>query len=145
MKKFDPKKIAFINPKYADKVKGLNIKSDPNATIKLLSYAPDVMTYEANTSSSQLAVFSEVYYNNGATWNAYIDGKLVPHLRANYVLRALVVPAGKHKIEFRFSSKTRTTSQSITLVSSILLLLGMVAATALYFKNAAAPKAKEER
>lgn len=145
LKKFDPKKIAFINPKYADKVEGLTIKPDPKASIKLLAYAPDVMNYESNTSSSQLAVFSEMYYNNGATWTAYIDGKPVPHLRANYVLRALVVPAGKHKIEFRFSSKTRTTSQSITLISSILLLLGIVAATALYFKNAATQKAKEEK
>lgn len=145
LKKFDPKKIAFVNPKYADKVQGLNIKPDPSASIKLLSYVPDVMTYEANVSSPQLAVFSEMYYNNGSRWEAYIDGKLVPHLRVNYVLRGLVVPAGKHKIEFKFTSQILTVSQTITLISSILLLLGMVAVVAMYFKNAATKPEKEER
>ncbi|EAY26110.1 hypothetical protein [Microscilla marina] len=133
--KFDPKKIAFINPKYAKEVQGLTIKPDNNATIKLLSYAPDVMKYEANVGSKQLAVFSEIFYDNGARWVAYIDGKPVSHLRVNYVLRALVVPAGKHTIEFRFISKTLAISESIALISSILLLLGIAGAIGLYFKK----------
>jgi uncharacterized membrane protein YfhO len=66
-----------------------------------------------------------MYYKNG--WNAYIDGKKVAHLQANYVLRALPIPAGKHSIEFKFEPQVVKTGSTITLVSSIgmiLLLIG---------------------
>jgi uncharacterized membrane protein YfhO len=66
-----------------------------------------------------------MYYKNG--WNAYIDGRKVDHLQANFVLRALPIPAGKHSIEFKFEPQVVQTGSTITLISSIgifFLLIG---------------------
>ena len=89
--------------------------------ITLVSYQPNEMKYESNTTTEQLAVFSEIYYKNG--WNAYIDGNLVPHIRANYVLRAMEVPSGKHEIVFKFEPTIIKKGNVITLTSFVLLLL----------------------
>ena len=74
-------------------------------------------------------VFSEVYYSNG--WQAYIDGEKVPHFRADYVLRAMMVPGGEHQIVFRFDPQVVETGSTIALVSSI--LLGLFLLLGLYF------------
>ena len=96
------------------------------ATIALTNYSPDELKYSYNAKSDALAVFSEIYYADG--WQAYIDGKPVPHLRANYVLRALPVPAGAHTIEFKFAPKAYTIGNAVSLASSIALLLVIVGA-----------------
>ncbi|MDX1903717.1 MAG: YfhO family protein [Thermonemataceae bacterium] len=94
------------------------------ATIKLLEHTPNKMTYESNSSTQQLAVFSEVFYQKGDSgWQVYVDGKKVTHFRANYLLRALPIPAGKHNIEFRFEPTTFKNGEQLALVSSILMLL----------------------
>ena len=72
-----------------------------------------------------------MYYKNG--WNAYIDGKNVEHLQANYVLRALLIPAGKHTVEFKFEPQVVQTGSTITLVSSIGILLLLMAG--IYFER----------
>lgn len=78
----------------------------PNGAISLTKYKPDQLTYKYNTISPQLAVFSEVWYGPHKGWHAYIDGKEVEHVRVNYLLRALNVPAGSHTIEFKFYPDT---------------------------------------
>ena len=140
LKIFDPKKVAFVNPHYKDEVAKIKISPDPSATIKLTKYEPDYLAYESNAKGQQLAVFSEVYYNNGLGWDAYIDGKKVPHFRVNYVLRALAVPGGKHKIEFKFYPKTYYKGESISLIASILIILLFLAAAGLAYKNTRVPK-----
>ena len=89
--------------------------------IQLTSYSANEMTYRSEAQFEQLAVFSEIYYGKG--WNAYVDGEPVPHLRANYVLRALRVPAGKHEIVFRFEPEVIEIGTRVTLASYALLLL----------------------
>ena len=89
-------------------------------SISLLNYKANELTYEFNSKSEEFAIFSEVFYTG---WNAYIDGKLVDHVRANYVLRGLEIPAGKHKIVFKFEPSLYTTGERIALISSILVLL----------------------
>jgi len=70
-----------------------------------------------------LAVFSEVWYGPDKGWNAYIDGNKVDHIRANYVLRAMKIPAGNHEIKFVFEPASYETGSLISLISSALLLL----------------------
>ena len=77
------------------------------------------MLYTATTSKTQLAVFSEIYYHLG--WKAYIDEKETPIVKVNYVLRALVVPAGKHTIRFEFRPTSIDISKKASAVASILL------------------------
>ncbi|NDK56850.1 YfhO family protein [Pontibacter fetidus] len=104
-----------------------------NATIKLATYEPDYLKYEYQAEKPGFVVFSEIYYEAG--WQAYLDGKPVDHLRADYILRAMQVPAGKHTIEFRFEPKTYAIGNTISLVSSILLLLVLAGAVAYSFKK----------
>ena len=102
-------------------VKDLNIKKDTTASIGLSSYKANEMVYKTASQSDQLAVFSEMYYKDG--WNAYIDGKMIPYMRANYVLRAAVIPAGNHELVFKFEPKVIQTGRNISLISYGLLLL----------------------
>ena len=94
---------------------------DSTATIKLTLYKANELIYESNTAQNQFAVFSEMYYKNG--WNVYVDGKLTPHFRVNYVLRGMEIPAGIHKIEFKFEPVVIKTGNTITLVSYFFLIL----------------------
>ena len=92
-----------------------------NANIELVEYQPDYLKYEYQAAQEGLVVFSEVYYADG--WQAYLDGEPVDHIRANYILRAMQVPAGKHTIEFRFAPKAYSIGNTVSLISSILLVL----------------------
>jgi uncharacterized membrane protein YfhO len=87
----------------------------------LLEHNPKFLKYESTSSANALAVFSEIYYPKG--WIATIDGKEATILRANYILRALEIPAGKHTIEFRFEPKAYTVGNTVTMASSWLVLL----------------------
>lgn len=122
--KIDPLTTAVVNKKFKfDKLKKNN---GSLISLDLDSYKPNHLTYKIEKSSKfdKLAVFSEIYYKNG--WNAYIDGKIVPHFRANYVLRAMIVPAGTKKIEFKFEPSTFEIGEKVALASSIILLLLLV-------------------
>lgn len=101
---------------------------DSAATIRLISHSPRRMRYQSESATDGLAVFSEIYYPIG--WKATVDGKEVPVLRANYVLRALQVPAGKHTIEFRFDPPSYVAGNTVTTIFSwltLLCLLGSIA------------------
>ncbi|MDR1402654.1 MAG: YfhO family protein, partial [Tannerellaceae bacterium] len=96
----NPLEVAVVDKRFANEVKGFTPVTDPTATITLDNYYPDKLTYTSRTSSRQLAVFSEIYYQPG--WIAYIDGKPAEHFRADWTLRAMLVPAGTHQITFEF-------------------------------------------
>ena len=98
-----------------------NIAKDSTATIELTDYSVTSLTYNSKTQKEQFAVFSEIYYEDG--WNAYVDGKLTPYYRVNYVLRGMKVPAGDHKIEFKFEPKVIQQGKIISLSSYGLLFL----------------------
>ncbi len=101
-----------------------NISIDSTASINLTSYKANHLSYESSSTKEQFAVFSEIFYDKG--WNAYIDGKIVSHVRANYVLRAMTIPAGKHTIDFKFEPKTHYLGENISLASSLILLLFLI-------------------
>ncbi|MBL0070357.1 MAG: YfhO family protein [Bacteroidetes bacterium] len=123
----------MIDVRFKDQLAGFNPKYDSTGVIKLTAYKANHLTYTTKLQSNQLAVFSEIYYDKG--WNAYIDGKPVPHLRANYVLRAMKIPAGNHTIEFKFEPKTYYTGEKIALAGSILVLLIFVGGVFMELRN----------
>jgi hypothetical protein len=112
---------------------GLKDTYNGEGYIKLLSYQPNELVYETDAKADEFAVFSEIYYPKG--WNAYIDGQLKPHAGVNYVLRGMPIPAGKHKIEFKFEPSTYTTGNTIAMAGSILLLITVGAGFYLNKKN----------
>ncbi len=125
----DTKKTAIVNKEFLSKIPSKKIERDSTATIELFSYQPNHLVYEASTNTDQLVIFSEVYYPNG--WNAYINGKPAEYFRADYLLRAMVIPAGNNKIEFKFEPKVIQTGTTISLASSIIFLLILL--SGLYF------------
>ncbi|HLA56273.1 MAG TPA: YfhO family protein [Flavobacterium sp.] len=121
----DLKKTAVVNQKDAEGIAIKAVAKDTVSFIRLETYKPNYIRYQSQTDVERLAIFSEIYYPKG--WNAYIDGKKAPHFRADYTLRAMLVPAGMHKIEFKFEPEVIKTGGTIALASSlgmILLLVG---------------------
>ncbi|KJD32750.1 membrane protein [Tamlana sedimentorum] len=110
-----------------------NYLVDSLAKIELKEVTPNYLKYESNNQNEGFAVFSEVYYPFG--WKTFIDGKPVEHMRVDYVLRGLVIPAGKHSIEFKFDPDVVKTGSKITLASSILLFLLILGGIFYQFKN----------
>jgi len=129
--KFNSKETAVINENEFTSIKGKAFAKDSSATITLDSYLPNNLKYTSNNTKEGLAVFSEMYYEKG--WKALIDGKETSILRANYALRAIVVPPGKHIIEFKFDPQVVKTGGAITLVSCIGMLLLLVGG--IYFER----------
>jgi hypothetical protein len=120
---FSPKDEAIVDQRYKNIVGDKQMGYDPNGTIKLVKYSPDDMVYQSGTTIPSVAVFSEIYYDKG--WKMYIDGKESPYFRADYVLRAAVIPVGNHKIEFIFHPASYYTGEKISLAGSILLILAL--------------------
>ncbi|MBB1150515.1 YfhO family protein [Myroides sp. NP-2] len=94
---------------------------DSLARIQLTSYKANKLTYESTNAQEGLAVFSEIYYPQG--WMAKVDGKEVPIVAVDYVLRAIVIPEGKHTIEFTFEPQVVKTGSRIALASSLLIVI----------------------
>lgn len=123
--KIDPKKTAVVDKRFAGLIAGFSPQADSTATIQLDSYRPNKLVYSSQSQTEQLAVFSEIYYQPG--WKASIDGKPVEHFRADWILRAMRVPAGKHEIVFEFKPEGYIVAANVSAYSSFLILLLLVA------------------
>ncbi len=123
LKTLNPRENLIINKNFESLLNGRTFSIDSSNYIKLISYAPNDLKYSYQASSDQLTVFSEVYYPAG--WQLLIDGKAIPHFRVNYILRAGVLPAGKHEAEFIFKPKSYFTGIKISMVSTLLLILAL--------------------
>jgi hypothetical protein len=106
---------------------------DSLASIKLVSYKPNYLKYQSQNTKEGFAVFSEIYYGNG--WKVVVDGKAFTHMRVNYTLRGMEIPAGNHTIEFKFDPDVVKTGSRIALASSILLGLLLLGGLYFEFKN----------
>lgn len=119
----DLKAVALVDTCWRKAVKG-NVAMTQPAKIELTNYAnPGNLFYESESAENGLAVFSEVYYK---TWKAFIDGEEVPVLRANYILRAIEIPAGKHQIEFRCKDELLVRMQVVSIIVSIVIVLTII-------------------
>jgi hypothetical protein len=122
---FDARSEAIVDKKFQSQLSGA-VAADSSATIKQTAFDNENVKYESNSNAAHVAVFSEIYYKD---WKAYIDGKETPIAKANYVLRAMLIPAGKHTIEFKFEPAVYRTGSTITAITAwlvFLLLLGFI-------------------
>ena len=130
---FNPSLTAVVDKKWEKDLQSGAFQFDSTATIKLKSYKADELVYEAQAATAQMTVFSEIYYPKG--WNAYVDGKLTPHLGVNYVLRGMVLPAGKHEVVFKFEPEAYYKGEKIAMAGSILLFLFVIAGVFMQTRN----------
>jgi hypothetical protein len=121
---FNPAQAAIMNKNFKTYLGDYNFTFDPRASIKLLHYQANYLKYETDASSDQLAVFSEIYYKDG--WDAFLDGKKVDYARADYILRAMKIPAGKHIVEFRFEPQSYYIGSMVSLVASLLVIVLLI-------------------
>jgi len=129
---FNSKAVAIVNKtEFGLELKTTNFVKDSTATIKAIDYKPNAIRYQSQNAQNGLAVFSEMYYADG--WNAYIDGKKTPHIRVDYALRALEIPAGTHRIEFKFEPEVVQKGSTIALYSSAGMLV--LVALGLYYER----------
>jgi uncharacterized membrane protein YfhO len=133
--KIDPRSVALVEKKDASFVPATSFKTD--GTINLTSYKPNHLTYSSDAKNPSFAIFSEIYYRGNKDWKAYIDGKETNHVQADYVLRGLAIPAGKHTIEFKFAPVSVITGNKIDLAASIAMLIFIAFA---FFQAAKAKK-----
>ena len=128
------KTTAIVHDDFSANIAGLNPTGE--GSIELTSYSPDVLTYAVNAQGGeQLAIFSEIWYGPDLGWNAYIDGQPAELFRANYILRALRIPAGRHTVELRFEPSSYSTGVLLSTICSILILLGIFGYAAYLYLN----------
>lgn len=137
----DPKQTAVVDQRFAAQVDGFTPQADSTATIQLQSYRPNKLVYHSKAATDQLAVFSEIYYQPG--WKATVDGKPVEHLRADWILRAMRVPAGEHEIVFEFKPEGYIIAANVEAYSSFLILVLLIVAVG-YSLYTSYKKTKEE-
>lgn len=123
MDSFDPMKDVIYQSSLSEYVGSSVFTPDSgiSRSITLTSYDPKNMVYHVNNNGAEaLAVFSEIYYApENQAWEAYIDGEHVEHIRVNYLLRALKIPAGEHEVVFKFEPRTYYAGEKIDLASSL--------------------------
>ncbi|XOV90879.1 MAG: YfhO family protein [Bacteroidota bacterium] len=120
LNEIDPGVTALVDERFSDYIEGSTTFSG-KADINLESYHPEEMKYHFNSDENQFVVFSEIYYKPG--WNAYIDGNEEDHIRVDYVLRGLKVPAGDHEIIFKYEPVSEVVGNWLAIISSILILV----------------------
>ncbi len=131
--RIDPSKTAVIDNRFEEVINHSSPGVDSLATITLDNYKANELTYSSSSSATQLAIFSEIYYPKG--WNAYINGEKLDIIRANYILRAAVIPAGNNKIVFRFDPSSYRIGNTVSLVGSLLLIAFLLVAAYIEIKK----------
>jgi len=139
----DLRSVAVVENSFSDLL-GSGLKHQSvSGSVELTDYKPNHMTYQVTTGQKSLAVFSEVYY--GESWQAYVDGNAVPHLRANYILRALPLEQGSHTVEFKYTFKPFEIGTKVSLAGSILVLLLLLGGLGSYIYTGYYRKPEEDQ
>lgn len=135
LKDFNPRRKAIIDNRFLQ-VAGMQEKSfDTTATIALKKYKANQLVYTYHASAKTFFVFSEIFYDKG--WKASCNGKELPLVRCNYVLRGAVVPPGNGVIQFDFSPSSYKNGETLAMFSSFLLLLFLGAGIYFEFRKRA--------
>jgi hypothetical protein len=134
---FDLPNEAIVRKDMASKLSQKSYSGE--GTVTMTHYEPNRIDYTVTSSGKGLAVFSEIYYPEG--WTATIDGKPADILRVNYLLRGLEVPDGKHKVVFAFNLPKFHKYNTISMVTSLLLLLLLIGGIVIEIRNRKKDKA----
>ncbi len=127
------RETALVDTKFKAALNNVeNGYKDSLSSITLISYEPNQLVYKTKSAKDAIAVFSEIYYPG---WQAYIDGKEVPHGRADYILRIMNIPAGEHTVEFTFDPKSLHTTETIAYIALAVLLIGSLTGIILLFRR----------
>ncbi len=116
---WDPRETTVVDQQFQDNISKQSYSGQ--GTIEMTNYHPDRITYRTSSTDKQLAVFSEIYYADG--WTATVDEEVVPISRVNYVLRAIEIPAGEHKVVFEFTSPAYQKAGTMGTIGSIAILI----------------------
>ena len=132
----DPRHTAVVDSRFTAIV-GQAQAVDSTCTAVMKTYDANRLTYEINSPKGGVVVFSEIYYPG---WQAFIDGREVEVGRADYILRALQVPAGKHEVVMTFDPVSLHTTETIAYIALALLLVGILAGIVLHIRRPRQPK-----
>ena len=124
---------AVADKRFQPVLGSLAAESDSTAAVRLLSYEPNELKYTVNSEKGGVVVFSEIYYPHG--WTATIDGKPAELGRVNYVLRAIKMTPGKHEVVLTFKPTSITTTETVSYVSQMILVLLLIVACVLTFRK----------
>lgn len=127
----DPKNEAVVNEKFAQQLQSST--GDSSDVIRLTSYSPNHLVYKSTSKTNRCAVFSEIYYPEG--WNCYVDGQKTEAAQVNFILRAAMIPAGDHQVEWKFEPAVWEQGNAISSTGSILMLLLLAGTTFLAYKK----------
>ena len=123
---------AILHKEFAQQVGNYRLTDSILPQIVLTEYQPNKLTYRfsgvsaSSTTADYLVVFSEIWTSKG--WKMYIDGQEQPLLRANYLLRAALVPSGEHEIVMEYAPKAYKAGNTVTFASSLIMILGLIGA-----------------
>lgn len=131
----DPRHTAVVDSRFTTIV-GQAQAVDSTCTAVMKTYDANRLTYEVNSPKGGVVVFSEIYYPG---WQAFIDGREVEVGRADYILRALQVPAGKHEVVMTFDPVSLHTTETIAYIALALLLVGILAGIVLHIRRPRQP------
>jgi hypothetical protein len=126
------KEVAVVSKDFKEKL-GSAAAAEPKdtmSTVKLTSYAPNELNYDVHSAKGGVVVFAEIYYPE---WTATVNGKPVDIARANYILRAIKVPAGDCKVNFKFDPASIHKTEAVANVSLILLVIIALGGAGGYF------------
>ncbi len=129
LKQIDPRIMAVADIQYQKALAGAGNAAacDSTSRITLVKYEADELHYTTESTTGGIAIFSEIYYPG---WQATIDGKPLEIARADYVLRAAYIPAGKHTVTMTFRPASIKATETIAYAALILMALGFIYAIA---------------
>ena len=134
----DLQNIAILNKEFVQTVGNYQLTDSILPEITMTEYQPNKLTYNfssvstGSTEANYLVVFSEIWTEKG--WKMTIDGQESPLLRANYLLRCALIPSGEHQIVMEYAPKAWKMGNTVAFVSSLVMLLGLIAAVVFTFK-----------
>lgn len=121
----DLSNTAVVSEEFRGLLPEFKVTPDPERTVRLTSHAPNSREYDYTNSAPGTLVFSEIWYPHG--WKAFIDGKPAQLFRANYVLRALNVPAGHHTVRMIFDPDSVKKGNALAVPFVVLVYLALAA------------------